>query len=104
MTFAPINLAKSFPARKSTAPIDVEAANALVTMLNENGAVSDGQSYESENKARSAASKAKRLASAATVELPKGKVLRTRVATPNGAKAGTFAFALSLADAPKASK
>jgi hypothetical protein len=103
MTFKPFDTA-SFPARKSTAPIDVDAANALVEMLNKNGAVSDGENYATENKARSAASKAKRLAAAATVKLANGKVLRTRVATPKGAKEGTFAFALSLADAPKASK
>lgn len=101
MTFQPVDLS-TFPARRGRkAVVDVDAANALVSILNENGAVGDGAVYATEKEARSASQKAKRLAEAATTPLADGKVLRTRVGTPEGAKEGTFAFVLFLADAPE---
>ncbi len=60
MDFQPFDLS-TLPKRETGPKVDLKAANALLNLIRKNGAATDGTTYETAVKARTAASKATRM-------------------------------------------
>lgn len=92
--FQPISL-DSFPKRtREPKEADIEAANALFALIAEGGAANgatDGQTYDSDTKARTAARKTVRLLTASPDFQASNAKVRTRVGKLDGSDGWTYA-------------
>ena len=98
MTFQPFDL-NSLPARNRGPRVDLAEANALLAIVTEHGAASDGQTYEDAESARTAGMRAVRLLSHV---VPVGKRASVRTFPVGEGKTAGFGYAVALKDAKPA--